>query len=693
MLRFLSIRNLAVIEVARGRVRARPQRPDRRDRRRQVDARRRGRPAARRAGVAGAGPDRARTGRGPGDLRTGRRHRGASCGASVTAQGRSRAFIDGALATAAALQGPRHRARSICTASTNTRRCSTRRRTSTCSTQFAGLGRRARARSLARFDAMAALVARQATLRGQAGDRERRLDLVRYQLDEIERSGARARARTRTCRPTRRVLASAEQAAAALRGELRRPLRQRHGGAAGCSSQVFKRVAELAAIDATVRALPGGARRHHAALDELARVLRGYAAAIDASPERLQQVEDRLAPLERLKRKYGPTLAEVLATADRLRTRGSLVGLAGRTARRDRPRSWPRPAPRTSRLARRLSAERQCGGRGGWHGASRRELADLAMARTRVEFRFARTADSAEGRTAGPRAGSTRGSSSSRPTPARISGRWRGSPPAASSPASCSPSRRSPATDSGREDASSSTRWTRASEAGSPTWWGRGFGGWASGSRCSASRTCRRSPHTEARTWSSRRTVRAERTSTTVGRSSDPSRSHRRAGTDDWQARSHAPGARASALELAGAGERRTKAKANTGCLPRRKRKSTLTALADRIADGLDSRRCPRTYFIETIGCQMNVHDSERMAGLLEQAGYQPAAERGRGDVIVINTCSVREQGRGEALQPARRAARVPDDRGRTAGGRGRRLRGAAGRAARSCRARLTWAS
>ena len=50
-----------------------------------------------------------------------------------------------------------------------------------------------------------------------------------------------------------------------------------------------------------------------------------------------------------------------------------------------------------------------------------------------------------------------------------------------------------------------------------------------------------------------------------------------------------------------------------------------------------------RKYLIETFGCQMNVHDSERMAGLLDQAGYEPTTDDGDADVIVINTCSVRE--------------------------------------------------
>ena len=50
-----------------------------------------------------------------------------------------------------------------------------------------------------------------------------------------------------------------------------------------------------------------------------------------------------------------------------------------------------------------------------------------------------------------------------------------------------------------------------------------------------------------------------------------------------------------------------------------------------------------KKYLIETFGCQMNVHDSERMAGLLEQAGYESTSDDADADVIVINTCSVRE--------------------------------------------------
>src|SRR5438132_817629 len=59
-----------------------------------------------------------------------------------------------------------------------------------------------------------------------------------------------------------------------------------------------------------------------------------------------------------------------------------------------------------------------------------------------------------------------------------------------------------------------------------------------------------------------------------------------------------------------------------------------------------------RTYEVRTYGCQMNVHDSERLSGLLEDAGYvrfekdaaEPHAEFGpQPDVVVFNTCAVRE--------------------------------------------------
>jgi tRNA-2-methylthio-N6-dimethylallyladenosine synthase len=51
----------------------------------------------------------------------------------------------------------------------------------------------------------------------------------------------------------------------------------------------------------------------------------------------------------------------------------------------------------------------------------------------------------------------------------------------------------------------------------------------------------------------------------------------------------------------------------------------------------------PRTYHLTTFGCQMNEHDSERMKGMLESLGYVEAQDRERSDLILFNTCSIRE--------------------------------------------------
>jgi tRNA-2-methylthio-N6-dimethylallyladenosine synthase len=69
-----------------------------------------------------------------------------------------------------------------------------------------------------------------------------------------------------------------------------------------------------------------------------------------------------------------------------------------------------------------------------------------------------------------------------------------------------------------------------------------------------------------------------------------------------------------------------------------------------------------RTYQVRTFGCQMNVHDSERLTGLLEDAGYIPVEPDGTADVVVFNTCAVRENadnklyGNLGQLAPAKRA-------------------------------------
>src|SRR4029078_4754339 len=78
---------------------------------------------------------------------------------------------------------------------------------------------------------------------------------------------------------------------------------------------VWKKVGELAAVDPKFTAYVEAREQVKSQLEDLAFFLRSYAQDIDASPARLQEIEDRLASLERLKKKHGPALADVIAKA------------------------------------------------------------------------------------------------------------------------------------------------------------------------------------------------------------------------------------------------------------------------------------------------------------------------------------------------------------------------------------------
>ena len=51
-----------------------------------------------------------------------------------------------------------------------------------------------------------------------------------------------------------------------------------------------------------------------------------------------------------------------------------------------------------------------------------------------------------------------------------------------------------------------------------------------------------------------------------------------------------------------------------------------------------------KKYFIKTMGCQMNVHDSEKIAGIFSECGHQDAHTSDGADIVVLNTCNIREK-------------------------------------------------
>ncbi|MCU1248857.1 MAG: modification enzyme MiaB family, partial [Edaphobacter sp.] len=64
--------------------------------------------------------------------------------------------------------------------------------------------------------------------------------------------------------------------------------------------------------------------------------------------------------------------------------------------------------------------------------------------------------------------------------------------------------------------------------------------------------------------------------------------------------------------------------------------------------DGLGRERytvaVSKTFYIETFGCQMNAHDSEKVIGTLEQQGYARVQDEGEAGLILYNTCSIRDK-------------------------------------------------
>ena len=60
-------------------------------------------------------------------------------------------------------------------------------------------------------------------------------------------------------------------------------------------------------------------------------------------------------------------------------------------------------------------------------------------------------------------------------------------------------------------------------------------------------------------------------------------------------------------------------------------------------------KKSPEKYFITTYGCQMNIHESEKIAGILEEFGATPAKNEKDADIVVFNTCCIRENAEDRA--------------------------------------------
>ena len=195
------------------------------------------------------------------------------------------------------------------------------------------------------------------------GEREKaaRAEFIRFQLAEIDRV-APQQGEDDELTATRQVLANADKLQR-LCDEAYTALYEGDEAALPALGIVWRKVGDLASLDARFTPYLDAREAVKSQLEDLAFFLRSYAADIDASPSRLQDIEDRLAALERLKKKHGPSLDEVLESAQRLRRDlHDIEHAAERTVELDQALNAARDGYLAA--ARRLSAARRRGSAG-----------------------------------------------------------------------------------------------------------------------------------------------------------------------------------------------------------------------------------------------------------------------------------------------------------------------------------------
>jgi DNA repair protein RecN (Recombination protein N) len=148
-------------------------------------------------------------------------------------------------------------------------------------------------------------------------DKLRQVDLWTYQLNEIETAAPQS-GEDQQLESEKRVLANSERILAAALGAFD-SLYEGEASASASLRAATRQVEDLSRFDDKFREHLTALETARITIEDVSTTLRDYADGIDASPERLAEVEDRLVTLDRLRRKYGQTLDDVLVFADVLR--------------------------------------------------------------------------------------------------------------------------------------------------------------------------------------------------------------------------------------------------------------------------------------------------------------------------------------------------------------------------------------
>jgi DNA repair protein RecN (Recombination protein N) len=159
-----------------------------------------------------------------------------------------------------------------------------------------------------------------AALREREGARERDLDLLRFELAEIDAASPDPEEESELdterdrLRHAERLRGAATGALAAITGD------DEDGGARSAMGGAESELGAVESIDPTLDAVAEQVRAVTVELDDAASALRSYLDGVEANPGRLEQLEERLSVIDRLKRKHGGSIEAVLAHAERCRT-------------------------------------------------------------------------------------------------------------------------------------------------------------------------------------------------------------------------------------------------------------------------------------------------------------------------------------------------------------------------------------
>ena len=224
--------------------------------------------------------------------------------------------------------------------------------------------------------------------RARAATAVERAEIVALRLRDIDEVDP-VEGEDETLAAQRRLLANAERVHR-LAAESYAELYDGDGAALDVLDRVWRRVEELAGFDDEFGPHLEARDTVRPHLEELAYALRSRAGGADASPEQLPAIEERLAKLERLKRRYGPTLADVVAHRDGLRREREQM--EGENDLESLEAAASAAGERYAGLARTLSGRRRAAA-GDLARAVEGGLGELAMERTRFEVVFLEAAE------------------------------------------------------------------------------------------------------------------------------------------------------------------------------------------------------------------------------------------------------------------------------------------------------------